>query len=93
MWRSVARNRTPGIALQKKVFYTTEPSDALIGKQQAFFDEERDFIEIPYYDGEKLSNGMIVQGPAIVVLPDTTIIVLEKIKLSTQPHGYYILER
>ncbi len=93
MWRSVARNRTPGIELQKKAFYTTEPSDALIGKQQAFFDEEKNFIEIPYYDGEKLSNGMIVKGPAIVVLPDTTIIVPEKIKLSTQPHGYYILER
>lgn len=92
MWRSVARSRTPVISLQKQPYGTSDPSEALIGKQQAFFEEEKVFIETPYYDGERLANGMKLKGPAIIVLPDTTIIVPKLFTLSTQEYGYYILE-
>ncbi|MCF8069782.1 MAG: hydantoinase/oxoprolinase family protein [Desulfobacterales bacterium] len=93
MWRSVAKCLTPGITLQEKTFCTSDPSDAMIGKQQAIFDDSMEFAEIPYYDGEKLYNGMKVEGPAIVVLPDTTVIVPKQHKLLTQLHGYFIIER
>jgi N-methylhydantoinase A len=92
MWRSVARNQTPGISLEKKSYAGEDPARAVIGKQRAFFGGERDFIETPCYDGELLSNGMKVDGPAIIVLLDTTIVVPKRFTLSIQEHDYYIME-
>jgi N-methylhydantoinase A len=92
MWRSVARSRTPGISLEKKSHAGEDPSQALIGKQRAFFEDEKCFIETSCYDGEKLSNGMKIDGPAIIVLPDTTIVVPKQFTLSTQEQNYYIME-
>ncbi len=92
MWRSVARSRTPGISLEKNSYAGEDPSRALIRKQRAFFEDEKSFIETPCYDGERLSNGMKIDGPAIVVLLDTTIVVPKQFTLSTQEQNYYVME-
>ncbi len=92
MWRSVARSRTPGISLEKKSYAREDPAQALIGQQRAFFEDEKRFVETPYYDGEKLSNGMKIVGPAIIVLPDTTVVVPKQFTLSTQEQDYYVME-
>ena len=63
-----------------------------MGRQPVYFEGQEDFIETPYYDGEKLAYGMKVDGPAIIVLADTTIVVPLEFKISTQEQGYYIME-
>jgi N-methylhydantoinase A len=92
MWRSVARSQTPGISLEKKSYAGEDSSGALIGKQRAFFEDEGCFVETPCYDGELPSNGMKVDGPAIIVLLDTTIVVPKQFMLSIQEQDYYIME-
>jgi len=92
MWRNVARKATPRIKLQKKASVGDDPAQALIGMQSVFFEGNDGFAKIPYYDGEKLCHGMRVDGPAIVVLTDTTIVVPYCFKVTTTEHGYYIMD-
>jgi N-methylhydantoinase A len=92
MWRSVARSQTPGISLEKKSYAGEDPCRALIGKQRAFFEDEKRFIQTRCYDGEMLSNGMKIDGPAIIVLLDTTIVVPKEFTLSIQEQDYYVME-
>jgi len=92
MWRHVARSLTPTIELPTQPFSGEDPSSALKGKQLAYFDKNEGFIETPYYDGDKLAHGMRVDGPALIVLPDTTIVVPPGFKVSTQEPGYYVME-
>ena len=92
MWRHVARSVTPGIELAKQSYGGQDPSAALLGEQLSYFDKDDGFIETQYYDGDKLVNGMIVEGPAIVVLPDTTIVVPPRFKITTQEAAYYVME-
>ena len=92
MWRNVARKATPRIKLQKQPPVETDPTEALVGTQSVFFEDNDGFVEIPYYDGEKLCHGMRVDGPAIVVLPDTTIVVPHRFKITTTEHGYFIMD-
>ena len=50
------------------------------------------FLDIPYYDGDKLAYGMEVDGPAIVVLLDTTIVIPPQFRILAQERGYYVME-
>ncbi len=49
------------------------PRSALIDKRSVFLGESAE--QIPFYDGEKLMPGNSFAGPAIVVRPDTTILI------------------
>lgn len=92
MWRHVAKYLTSKINLPKQLYGGTDPSGALQGTQPAYFEEAEGFLETPYYDGDRLAYGMRIEGPAIIVLPDTTIVVPPGFRISTQARGYYILE-
>jgi len=92
MWRHIATSVTPRIELAKQAYSGEDPSTALMGRQPVYFQGQKDFIETPYYDGDKLTYGMQVDGPALITLSDTTIVVPPEFKISTQEQGYYIME-
>ena len=92
MWKHIARHVTSKIELPTQAYRGEDSSKALQGKQLAYFEENADFREVPYYDGDKLAYGMVVDGPAIVVLFDTTIVIPPKCKISTRERGYYVME-
>lgn len=92
MWRHVASSIVSKIELPRQPFEKESSSVALIGTQMVYMESKNGYAETPYYDGEKLVNGMEVEGPAIVVLPDTTIVVPQYFKISTQERGYFILD-
>lgn len=92
MWRNVAIHMTPRIELPAQAKNSEDPSAALMGKQFAYFGNDKGFIETRCYYGEKLVHGMKVRGAAIVVMNDTTIVVPPKFTLLTQERGYFILE-
>ena len=92
MWRHVASTLTPKIELEKQAYNAESPSKVLMGRQLAYFEGEQGFIETPYYDGENMTYGMSIDGPAIIVLSDTTIVVPPGYKVSTQEYGYFIME-
>ena len=92
MWRNLATFQRPKIVLP-----TQEKTDASAQKVALFSTGEAYFgggayIPTPIFDGSKLQYGMEVQGPAIVVLPDTTIVVPPFASLGTREHGYFVMD-
>jgi N-methylhydantoinase A len=43
-------------------------------------------LDTPFYDGEKLMPGMEISGPAIVIRPDTTILITAFDHASVDPY-------
>ncbi|MCW2954329.1 MAG: 5-oxoprolinase [Conexibacter sp.] len=48
---------------------------ALVGTRPVWSPSARTLVETPVYDGEALASGTTIAGPAIVELPNTTIVV------------------
>jgi N-methylhydantoinase A len=66
-----------------------DPSHAQRATRRAFFDGE--FREVPVYDGLKLINGNVVEGPAIVDQPTTTIVVPSGFDLRCDEFNNYLM--
>lgn len=50
--------------------------DALKGKREVYFTEEKKFINTNIYNYDRLNPGNIVDGPAVLETPITTVVVL-----------------
>ena len=92
MWRHIATAVTQRIELAKQARSSEGPSPALMGRHPVYFEGREDFIETPFYDGEKLIHGMKIDGPAVVMLADTTIVVPPEFNISTKEYGYFVME-
>ncbi|MET0362302.1 MAG: hydantoinase/oxoprolinase family protein [Sphingobium sp.] len=70
---------------------TGEPvSAAQTGTRSVFFNETG-FVDTPVYDRQKLSVGIMFEGPAIVEQYDTTIVILPGQKVSADPQGNLLI--
>jgi N-methylhydantoinase A len=47
---------------------------------------------VPVYDGAQLGAGARVEGPCVIELPTTTILLLEKQASVTDDHGNFLVE-
>ncbi len=50
-------------------------SDTSVGTRRVYWSELGDFENTPVFWGERLQSGNAVAGPAIIQVPDTTIVV------------------
>ena len=92
MWRNLATFARPKIVLPRQEKTETLAEEvALLSTDRAYFGGGS-YVPTPIYDGSKLQYGMEAQGPAIVVLPDTTIVVPPFATLGTREHGYFVME-
>jgi N-methylhydantoinase A len=66
---------TEPFKLRSETLQEEDPSHAIKGSREAYFEEEGGFIEIDIYDGERLEPGNLVVGPGIVEEQRTTIVV------------------
>lgn len=66
-----------------------DPSAAFKGYREVYFDGG--FVKTAVYDGLKLLNGNIIQGPAIVEQPTTTIVITPQFDLSCDDYNNYVL--
>jgi len=93
MWRHVAKHVRSPIELPAQPLSPAEASDeALMGVQSAYLEEKHAYVSTPFFDGDKLTYGMKVHGPAIIVLPDTTILVPQGFKVTTRERGYFFMD-
>ncbi len=75
---------------RKKKF---DPKAARKGKREIFFTRpDRKFIDTPIYDYSRLTVGARIQGPAVVELPFTTVLVPPEHKISVDPYMNLIME-
>ena len=73
--------KTPKPAIKSYPKGETDPSGAFKAYRDAFnFEDEKGFLKTPTYDWERLQFGNVINGPAIVESPTSTIVIpLEKV--------------
>ena len=81
--------------------WTTEPrteplggadaSGAFKGNRSTYF-RDTGVVEVPVYDGTGVLPGMRIDGPCIVELPDTNVVVDVHFDLSCDSYGHFLLE-
>lgn len=92
MWRNMATFQRPKIVLAERPKSTeATPISAMLSTSKAYFGGG-EVVDMPIYDGDKLQYGMTVPGPALVVLPDTTIVVPPFATLAMRKHGYFVMD-
>ncbi|MFC1593242.1 hydantoinase/oxoprolinase family protein, partial [Candidatus Omnitrophota bacterium] len=67
-----------------------DASHALKRKRLVYFNELGDFNDTPCYDGNRLQNGHVINGPAIVEEETTTIAIPPKAQVRVDKHGNYV---
>jgi len=67
-----------------------DPSAALKGARDAYFEETRAFVKTAVYDGDKLMNGNILEGPCIVEERMTTVVIPPGNKMRVGEYGDYL---
>ncbi|WP_152047496.1 hydantoinase/oxoprolinase family protein [Aureimonas psammosilenae] len=91
MWRNMATFQRPKIVLSpQEKGPDTAPDKALLSAGASYFGGGKT-VETTAYDGTKLTYGMTVPGPALVILPDTTIVVPPFASLQTREYGYFVM--
>lgn len=70
-----------------------DPGAALKGRRQAYLPERSRFALVPVYDGDKLSHGQFIAGPAIIESVNTTIVVPVYFVARYDQWGSCVLER
>jgi N-methylhydantoinase A len=53
----------------------TDSSAAIKRKRQVYWKEQGGFYETPCYDGDKLRNGSVIVGPAVIEEQKTTVVI------------------
>lgn len=66
-----------------------DPSGARKERRPVYFEEFRDYREIPVYDGERVEAGNVLEGPCIVEEPATTLVVYPGQVATLSRHGSY----
>lgn len=71
---------------------TTDLSEAVKGKREAYSVLKKDFIPYTVYDRYKLFPGARIRGPAIVEEKESTTIVGEDAEITVDEHGFLWIE-
>jgi N-methylhydantoinase A len=82
--------RIPRIELKEIERGKEDPSAALKGERDAYFEEGKGFMKTRVYDGDKLLCGNMLKGPCIVEQRMTTVVVPPNSKLFVDEYGNYI---
>jgi N-methylhydantoinase A len=84
--------RVQGVGLLRKPLLTgrevgdEDPSAALVESREVYFAPQRQFLVANCYAFEKLGPGNVIEGPAILWSPDTTVVVNPGQRLSCDPY-------
>ncbi len=71
LFRVLARGRLHTPALPQVPERETNPA----GRREVYWREHSGFVQTPIYDGAQLGAAASISGPAIVELPDTTVVI------------------
>jgi N-methylhydantoinase A len=67
------------------------PDSARKGTRGVYFDEWKDYVETPVYDGSRITPGYQIKGHAIVEEPETTIVILPGQTMELDPYHTYVI--
>jgi N-methylhydantoinase A len=75
LFRVEVRGKIPKSRLKVYDPATYDVSRALIGERKVYFYEVGDYVPTRIYDGAKIGCGHVIDGPAIIQQPGTTIVI------------------
>ena len=85
-----AIGRMPKLRLKKLDKGDRNPRGAQKGERDAYFEERKGFIRTKIYDGDKLLGSNVLEGPCIVEVRMTNIVIPPQCKLRVDQYGNYI---
>jgi N-methylhydantoinase A len=89
-WKSTAIGKITAPKLQTRKKADDDPSAALKGERDAYFEETNGFTKTAVYDGDKHIHGNILEGPCIVEEKMTTIVIPPGNRMRVGEYGDYI---
>jgi len=88
---AVGKVAKPGLSASRK--RKNDIKAARKGKRKIFFTRpERQFVETPVYDYERLGVGAVVKGPAVIELPFTTTLVPPEHRITVDNYLNLVME-
>lgn len=90
--RVVALGRILKPSLKEILYGGKDVSKYQKAKRDVFFEERGDFTTTPIYDGDRMLSGNLVEGPAVVELKTTTIVVPPDCSLKVLEYGDYLIK-
>lgn len=88
LFRVLARGRLHTPALPQVQERDTSPA----GTREVYWRERGGFVETPIYDGAELGAAASIVGPAIVELPDTTVVIPPAAEASVDRFGSIVIK-
>jgi N-methylhydantoinase A/acetophenone carboxylase len=83
---------TPKPVLPERSLQGDDAKAAITGSRRAYWPETRDWVDTSLYDADSLQPGNVVDGPAVVEAPLTTIVVPPGMRYSIDTYGLGVLE-
>jgi N-methylhydantoinase A len=91
-WRVMATGRIPKVVPMEQPSTKAVAGSAEKARRSVFFAEYGEYVDTPIYDAEKFQHGMKIDGPAIVELPTTTVVVFPDHRMRANSYGDLIIE-
>jgi N-methylhydantoinase A len=63
----------------------------MVGSRDAYWREWKRFAPTPVYEGTKLAAHLSIEGPAIIELPETTIVVRPDSAGQLDEYGNFVI--
>jgi N-methylhydantoinase A len=89
-WKSTAIGKIFPPKLKPLEKGGADPSAALKGTREAYFEETKAFVKTAVFDGDKLVNGNVLAGPCIVEEKMTTVVIPPGHKMRVGEYGDYL---
>jgi len=83
---------TPKPVLPESALQGEDAKAAITGSRRAYWPERREWAETSLYDADSLQPGNVIDGPAVVEAPLTTIVVPPGMRYSIDRYGLGVLE-
>jgi len=91
-WGALAVGSLAKVSMKEQLESMEDSSSAVKEKRPAYFVEGKDFVETTVYDGDRLTYGNVIAGPAIIEEKLTTVVVFPQCKATVTRLGNYLLE-
>jgi len=89
--RMTAIGTTQKPRFKREAYQGRDPSSCMRGQRQVYVPSERSFFSVNVYDGDRMSYGHQLKGPAIIEQVNTTIFVPPGCDVECDEYGSYLL--
>ena len=91
-WGVTGHGRIRSVESQELPRGPRSPVRALKAKREVYLGTKRGYIGTDTYDGSRMTNGMTIEGPAVIEQENTTVMLFANQKLRVSQFGDYVIQ-